>query len=125
MQIHHLEVKRTYENVIDPRTGKVVRRMSEPQLAPASTSGITSEDGEQFNVAPDGTFEVPHEVGAYYLKQDGWFVGSNPFAEQLLAEHEAREQAAVAEREADEARAAQEAAEKAAAEKKAKTPAKA
>lgn len=110
MQIHHLEVGRVYENAIDDRTGRVVRRATE-QLQPAGTTGIT-HDGVQYNRQPDGTFEVPQEVGAYYLRQDGWQPGPNPFAEQILAEHDATAQAEADQRAADEARAAQEAAAK-------------
>jgi len=113
MQIHHLQVEKVWESVLDPRTGRIVRK-SEDQLAPATTAALTY-DGVQYNRDPDGSFEVPGEVGAYYLKQDGWQVGPNPFAEQIEAEHQAAAKSKTAERKADEARAKKEAAAKAAA----------
>lgn len=124
MQIHHLEVERTYENTIDPRSGKVVRRLADPVLAPAGTVGITF-GGEEYRRQPDGTFEVPAEVGAYYLKQDGWFVGENPFAEQLQAAHDTQVGDAAEQKAADEARAVTEEEEARAREAASKKPPKA
>ncbi len=117
MQIHHVE--RTYENehVLDQTSGRV-RLKRTPLLGPSAVRVITY-DQDVYSVQPDGSFEVPAEVGHFYLEQDGWFQGENPFAERLLAEHEAAEQTASAERKADEDRAKGEAAKA-----KAKTPAK-
>lgn len=112
MQIHQLEVVTEHEHVLDPRRGMVLKAIE--KLQPGSITGITYDD-DTYLCGPDGTFEVPGEVGEYYLRQKGWNVGPNPFAEQLLREHEAAEKAAAEERAAEEARAAKEAEDKEAA----------
>lgn len=84
MRIHHLEVRNTTHVAADERTGKPVL-VRDKVLGPSGTTAITYE-GVQYNVQQDGTFDVPDEVGAYYMRGDGWFGGPNPFAEQFQAE---------------------------------------
>lgn len=124
MQIHHVERAFENEHVLDPTSGKV-RLKRTPLLGPSAIRVITF-DQDVYSLQPDGCFEVPADVGHFYLKQDGWFQGENPFAARLLAEHQAEQATASAERKADEERAKKEEAEKAAAEKASasKSPAK-
>lgn len=81
MKIHKL-VKRSIERFeVDPiEGGRFVRR---DVIKPADDHAI-AHDGKTYIIDEDGTFEVPHEVGAWFLKRDGWYEGPSPFPAEML-----------------------------------------
>lgn len=85
MQIYHVHT--TYEDrwILDPDHGSVKRR--EALMKPSGTHSISVPEG-QFDSTPEGgsftaddsgTFSVPDDVGAYFLRMPGWNEGLSPF----------------------------------------------
>ncbi|MGO9903487.1 MAG: hypothetical protein ACLP0J_28255 [Solirubrobacteraceae bacterium] len=77
-QIYNVIQSTSDRYVLDPDRGMVQRRELVMQ---ASDVHAIKHGDEQFEVAPDGTFDVPAHVAAHFLRQPGWHEGSNPFAE--------------------------------------------
>lgn len=77
-QIHKLRSIKTFAFVPDPRTGRQTKMPIE-QYTPDDTDRIAS-GGETYEVQPDGSFFVPVEVAAFFVRQPDWYEGPNPFA---------------------------------------------
>jgi hypothetical protein len=85
MQIYNLQ--ETYEErwILDPVTGPAKRR--EAVVKPSGMDRISvpagvyasCPQGKVFEVQPDGTFEVPQDIGEFYVRQPGWHSGASPF----------------------------------------------
>jgi hypothetical protein len=85
MQIYHVHT--TYEDrwVLDPQLGNVKRR--EEIIAPSGTHQLvipagqfeSVPEGGEFDADTSGTFSVPDDVGAYFLRMPGWNEGLSPF----------------------------------------------
>ena len=87
MQIHQVEVFETNQHVLDPTRGMLLRK--EQQLRRGSAASISHPDHEEdFEIGPDGTFDVPTDVALFYVGdgsgpgQPGWYAGPNPFHEE-------------------------------------------
>lgn len=81
MKIH--QVVETFENLheIDPRKGPVLRK--ERVLKEGSTTAIDDPTHGHFEIGPDGSFDVPDELGVFLCRTPDWFEGPNPFASSL------------------------------------------
>jgi uncharacterized protein YigE (DUF2233 family) len=79
-QVYHVISKKHEEWNYDPQKGPalVIREAIEPSGA----TRIQYTDGRNFEVQPDGTFHLPDEVAAYFLRMPGWHEGAkNPFVD--------------------------------------------
>lgn len=87
MKIHNVQVSSEPDHYINPQTGRIELR-SVSHLAPTGTDQIVwpNRGGEPdiYLGDDDGSFDVPVHVGEAYTKRPGWYVGENPFSEQLL-----------------------------------------
>jgi hypothetical protein len=83
MQIHHVETAYEDRFVLDPALGPVKRR---EQVMRQSGIDRIMHDGKTYERGPDGTFEVPDEVGAFLcgrsLANGSFSPGPNPFVEE-------------------------------------------
>ncbi len=77
MQIHRLDTVRTQHYVVDDDLGVVLRK--EQAIQPATTTAICHQ-GRTYEVQPDGSFLVPDDVGAFFLRMPDWHAGPSPFA---------------------------------------------
>jgi hypothetical protein len=75
MQLHHVEEFEERLHEVDPVRGPVVRPVKKLRQGAAS---CISHGGVDYEISPDGTFEVPPEVGAEFLGRPGWYEGPNP-----------------------------------------------
>lgn len=82
MQIHQIQEFKNPKTILDPSRGLVLTH--ERVLKQSSTSAIAF-DGVTYEIGEDGSFDVPDEVGQYYVGRPGWYEGPNPFAEQPSA----------------------------------------
>jgi len=82
-QIYHAETTTVERYVLDPTLGPIKRR--EEALKPSGTWRIGAPDGATFERGADGTFEVPDEVAAFWLRRPGWHEGASPFAAEAAA----------------------------------------
>lgn len=87
MLIHQVQVSHSYEKVLDPKRGLVQQKTE--RIGPGSAFMISDEDGKTYEADAGGTFDVPGEVAASYLRKDDWAEGPNPFAQEKEAEAEA------------------------------------
>ncbi len=89
MQIHHIITTNVDRFVLDPTLGPVKRR--ELVMKQSDVQTIAS-GGHTYEMQPDLTFEVPPELGNFYLthkdKDGSWHEGPNPFAAYLEEETE-------------------------------------
>jgi hypothetical protein len=77
-QIYHVIQSTSDRYVLDPDRGMVQRR----ELVMKASDVAAIKHGEDtYEVASDGTFDVPEHVAAHFLRQPGWHQGPNPFAE--------------------------------------------
>ena len=76
-QIHNVVESPTSRYVLDPDHGMVQRR--ELVMRASDVDRIKHGD-DTFEVQPDGSFEVPADVAAHYLRMPGWHEGPSPFA---------------------------------------------
>ena len=76
-QIHNVIESPTMRHVLDPALGLVQRR---ELVMRASDVDRIKHGADTFEVQPDGSFEVPAEVAAHYLRMPGWHEGPSPFA---------------------------------------------
>ena len=79
MKIHQVIVTEEVQHSVDPRRGVIARR--EQVLQQGSTREIKDPEHGKFDIGSDGAFDVPDELGLFFLKQPGWFEGANPYAE--------------------------------------------
>ena len=77
MQIHRLDTVRTQHYVVDADLGVVLRK--EQAIQPATTTAICHQ-GRTYEVQPDGSFMVPDDVAAFFLRMPAWHPGPSPFA---------------------------------------------
>jgi hypothetical protein len=85
MQIYHVHTEYEDRWVLDPQRGHVKRR--EELITPSGTTTIvvpadqfdSTPDGDEFTADNSGTFSVPDDVAAYFLRQPGWNEGLSPF----------------------------------------------
>ena len=100
MQVYHVHT--TYEDrwLLDPDKGAVKRR--EALMKPSGTSSIavpkgqfeSCPNGQTFTAQSDGTFELPDDVAAHFLRMPGWVEGSSPFPpDDLVPETKTRKKA--------------------------------
>jgi hypothetical protein len=84
MQIHEVQVfdEKRYE--VDPKRGAVLKH--DQVLKRSGTEAIAFED-VTYAIEPDGSFDVPPEVGTFYCSRPGWYEGPNPFIDEIEAEH--------------------------------------
>ncbi len=88
MQIHRLDTVRNERYVLDDELGVVMRK--EQAIQPSTTTVICHE-GVTYEVQADGTFHVPENVGAFFLRMPDWHAGPSPFAPEGPAASPARE----------------------------------
>lgn len=88
MKIFHVQESWQDRWVLDPVTGPAMRH---ELVAKQSTMGTISvpekvypslPDGATFDVGDDGSFEVPDEVGAFFLRMPGWHAGVSMFPKE-------------------------------------------
>jgi len=81
MRIYHVHEtwRDEWESDLDRGMVKVRRRVLEP-----SNQIRLTHDGVTYEVQPDGSFDVPEEVGTFYVgppvARAGWHTGVPPFA---------------------------------------------
>jgi hypothetical protein len=79
MKIHQVVASDEIRREVDPRRGLVARK--EKVLQPGHPAAISSPEHGQFECGPDGTFDVPDELGEWLCSLGhGWYRGANPFA---------------------------------------------
>lgn len=76
-QIHHVAVTYRERWALDPERGAVKERQE--VLGASGTWRIGAADGTAYDREADGTFMVPDEVAAFWLRRPGWFEGASPF----------------------------------------------
>lgn len=77
MKIHRVIESHKDEWEAHPDLGLVKVRRTVMQ--PSDDAAIV-HDGKQYSVSEDGSFDVPPEVGAFYVGRLGWHTGPSPFA---------------------------------------------
>jgi hypothetical protein len=82
MKIYHLEKKLVIQKKVDPRLGIVNERVE--QVLPSPFTSL-QHDGVTYLPNADGSFDVPSEVGNFFLKQSGWEAGIPPLAPDYSA----------------------------------------
>lgn len=87
-QIYRVKVSFRERYVLDEKEGMVMRR--ERILQPADEVTITDPKYGTFEVQPDGTFHVPDEVAAHFLRMPDWNEGANPFVVEDVIKPEVR-----------------------------------
>ena len=81
MQLHHVHEHHVERWIVDPALGPVKRR--DPVVKQSDTHAIVHE-GVQYDRDENGNFEVPEEVGQFYINRvDGWHEGPSPFPAQI------------------------------------------
>ena len=78
MQIHQVHTKDVDRWVLDPGLGPVKQKT---QIMTKATTHCITHEGIEYHIQPDGSFEVPDEVGAFYVNRphDGWYEGPSPY----------------------------------------------
>jgi hypothetical protein len=79
MQIHQVEEHTVNVHKLDPVYG--MRLHQERALRRGTTARISHPGFDPIDIGPDGTFDVPDEVGAHFVGRPGWYEGPNPFEE--------------------------------------------
>jgi hypothetical protein len=83
MQIHQVEALDQLRHVVDPQRGVLATR--ETVFKQGTTTQVTHPTLGAFDIDPDGSFEVPEELGRFLCAGPGWYEGPNPFAAELEA----------------------------------------
>jgi hypothetical protein len=85
-RIYHAVTTKTEEWDFDPKRGAslIARESIQP-----SGAEIIQHGDLTFELQPDGCFELPDDVAAFYRKQPGWYEGPNPFVQKRMAEEAA------------------------------------
>jgi hypothetical protein len=81
MKIHQVVESTELKHVIDPIRGMTVHR--EQVLKPGVAATIDHPEHGTFEINPDGSFDVPDELGEWLCNTPGWYEGSTPFGEQV------------------------------------------
>jgi hypothetical protein len=79
MRVHQVEEFTTNVHKLDPVRGMLLHH--ERGLRRGSAASIT-HDGETYEIASDGTFDLPADVAAAIVGRPGWYEGPNPFVEE-------------------------------------------
>jgi hypothetical protein len=95
MQIHNSTSSTKLVWSLDPSRGpvqqteRVVERGGATRITVPKGGFASTPDGATFELQPDGTFHVPDDIGAFYVRTPNWFEGSSPFPPpEMVAEFE-------------------------------------
>jgi hypothetical protein len=84
VKIYQVIATEELRHEVDPIKG--VRARKETVLARGGSTSIADGEGGTYEIGPDGSFEVPDELGHFLLKQPGWYEGVNPLGGPTPAE---------------------------------------
>ena len=94
MQIHDVEERVEERWVLDPVHGPTQKRelaanRSTTSVISVPAGGFAScPEGQTFELGADGSFDVPEDVAAHFLRMPGWHVGISPFPPEDLKPEE-------------------------------------
>lgn len=76
MLIHNVQVHWRSEYALDPIRGTVLKK---EEVLQRGTISAVAHDGVTYTVGDDGSFEVPADVAAALVGENGWYEGASPF----------------------------------------------
>jgi len=85
VQIHNAKASTKLTWALDPvrgpiqQTERVIERATTSAISVPKKGFASCPEGATFEIQPDGTFEVPDDVGAFYTRMPDWHAGPSPF----------------------------------------------